>query len=674
MRYFDRDISWLQFNESVLLEAAKDKVPLYERINFLSIFSSNLDEFFRVRYPALKLSATHKADSEGQEILTRVQLTINRQQQLYGTILREQVLPALKEHNIHLYYNELPEAAHLAFIRDYFYTQALSFLQPVILQGRDKAPELQNSALYFLVSLENTAGAVQAIVNIPDAFLSRFITIPGPAPTHHILFLDDVIRYNIDKVFPGYEVISCFSIKMTRNADIDIVDENSDLFEEHLQEMIRSRELGTPTRMLYETGMPEPLLQFVADYFGIDRDSMVAGGRYHNLKDLSRLPNPVGNSLRYPARPPLAHARLSSYNSLLEAMGAGDTLLHFPYHTYSYILRFFNEAAIDPYVSEISVTLYRVAQDSFITNALISAARNGKTVTAFVELKARFDETNNLNWAKKMKAAGVRIIYSIPGIKVHAKLALVKRKQGFDTQYYGLLSTGNFNEQTARFYTDHILLTCRPELTREMDLLFAFLGARQLPAAYPYLQFSQLLVAGFNFMQRLTELVDREISHQQNGRSAGITIKLNNLQEKEAIELLYKASNAGVKVDLIIRGICCLVPGVPGRSEHITVRKLIGRYLEHSRIYAFDNGGEPDVYIGSADLMTRNIRRRVEVIAPVADTQCRRELLDVLQIQLSDNVQATNLDSTGALIPVLPEAGDTEMIAQELLYNYIEKP
>ncbi|MFA6152390.1 MAG: polyphosphate kinase 1 [Chitinophagaceae bacterium] len=667
-RYFDRDISWMQFNERVLLEAAKKSVPLYERILFLSIFSSNLDEFFKVRYPALKIAARTKLKHKEPSALQQVQDLVKNQQNSFGNILREQILPELIEQKIHLYYNENFSNGHQQFANDFFYTQALSFLQPVILNKNEPAVLLQNNGLYFIVELQNESGNTFALINIPHENLSRFIIAPQTDDTSFILFLDDIVRSNVINIFPGYTVLGCYSIKMTRSADIDIVDENSDLFEEHLLEMIDEREKGVPTRMLYESVMPKDIVAFIAQYFDIELDSLVSGGRYHNLKDLARLPNPAGNALRYPSQIPLRHAKLSNHDSIFDAVDSGDHLLHFPFHTYSYILRFFNEAAIDPFVSEISVTLYRVATDSFITNALISAAKNGKKVTAFVELKARFDENNNLNWAKKMKAAGVKIIYSIPGIKVHAKLALVKRKHNFKSKYYSLVSTGNFNEQTAKFYTDHILLTKNPVITKEIDLLFAFLSARQDPKDYSFLRFPNLMVAGFNFLDKLSNLVDREIAHHQNGHKAGIIIKLNNLEDKDAIELLYKASNAGVKVELIVRGICCLIPGVKGMSENISVRKIIGRYLEHSRVYIFENKGDKVFFIGSADLMTRNIRRRIEVITPVYHEKCKQELLDIIDLQLNDNVQAVNIDENGEII--IPKTGLKEINSQELIYEY----
>ncbi len=669
MKYFNRDINWLGFNNRVLMEADNADVPLYERIKFLSIFSSNLDEFFRVRYPALKTLDNMKEGEREKNVLKEVQDIINGQLSKYGEILTGQLLPLLSENNVHLYYKEDIAEEHKAFTTDFFYSQALSFLQPVILSDKGDKIELLNNEPYFIVNLQKDKETCYAIVNIPYEQLSRFISIPKNGNTNHIVFIDDIIRDNLSRIFPAYTINHCYSIKLTRSADIDIADEWSDLFEDQVLEMIQKREKGVPSRLLYEAGIPVDMLAFIKTYFVIAEDSMVEGGRYHNLKDLIKLPNPIGGSALYPSQPPFAHTRLGNCNSIFSAIQEGDALLHFPYHSYRYVLRFFNEAAIDPNVEEISVTLYRVASDSFITNALISAAKNGKKVTAFVELKARFDEANNLNWAKRMKAAGVRIVYSIPGIKVHAKVALVKRREGYSSKYYGLLSTGNFNESTARFYTDHVMLTADKDITTEIDLLFAYLQARQQPKSYPFLHFKHLLVAGFNFFDKLEELVNREIANHLAGKPSGITIKLNNLEEKKAIDLLYKASNAGVKVELIIRGICRLIPGVEGMSENITVQKIIGRHLEHSRVYIFENADNTEVYIGSADLMTRNIHRRIEVVFPVRDAKLKNELLEIINIQKQDNVLSVSLDRYGGMHEV---AGSAERInSQDAIYKYV---
>lgn len=677
-QYFNRDLSWLQFNYRVLQEAENTAVPLYERIRFLSIFSSNLDEFFRVRYPALvalqhidagEVLETIEEDADPQ-LLATIQQTIHIQQEHFGRILTQQLLPALLQENIHLYYKESLAQEHTAFVNDFFRTRILSYLQPVLLNEETQVT-LQNNALYFLVSLDEPSGNTFAILNIPEAAVSRFIQLPQLNGQDSILFLDDAIRENIQLVFPGKKITGCYSIKMTLNGDVSIRNESSDLFEDEIMQMVSARETSLPTRFLYEAGMPEQAQAFIRNYFGLTNAEMIEGGRYHNMKDLADLPNPVGKKLRYAPMPPLPHPFLKTQSSVFDAISQQDILVHLPYQSYEYILRFFNEASIDPDVQEIYVTLYRVAADSQIASTLISAAKNGKKVTAFVELKARFDEANNLNWAKKMKAAGVRIVYSIPGMKVHAKLALVKRKKNWKSEYYALLATGNFNEQTARFYTDHVMMTCNKELTEEVDLLFAYLPARTQPEAYSFIQFNKLMVARFNMETRFRELVHREIAHKQAGRAAKITIKLNNLQEKGMINLLYEASNAGVQIDLIVRSICCLVPGVPGMSENITVRRIVDRYLEHARVFIFQNGGEEEIYLGSADWMVRNIFRRIESVFPLTQENLKKELREIISIQMRDNTQARMITRTNEM--VMPSFSPPAIAAQQAIYEFLQE-
>lgn len=673
-RYFNRDICWLGFNQRVLLEARNPRVPLYERFRFLSIFSSNLDEFFRVRYPGLlalhRLSGTQEEQAENDRLLRTIQKKVDKLQEEFGDILAVELLPSLGGYGLHLYYREELRKEHEAYVSDLFYTKVLSFLQPVILAGENEIT-LQNNALYFVLQLSAPdGGKYYGLLNIPAGHLHRFVLIPGNGGLQHILFLDDVIRYNIGKAFPGYEVESCYCIKMTRNADINLADEWGEL-EEQIRQMILAREGGAPTRFLYEGGMPEDMQRFIMQYFGLDEQELIEGSRYHNLKDLADLPDPGEKLPRYPLQIPLEHPQLKSFDSIWDAVKTSDILLHLPYQSYNYILRFFNEAAIDPGVVEIAVTLYRIATDSHIANALISAAKNGKNVTVIVELKARFDEANNLNWAKKMKTAGVRIVYSIPRMKVHAKMALVKRKQGWKAEYLGLLSTGNFNESTARFYTDHLLLTANKDITREIDLLFAYLLSRNQPEDYGFMHFDQLMVARFNMMHRLKALIQRETTHKKNGGEARIILKLNNLQEKELINSLYEASNAGVEIILIVRGICCLVPGVKRMSEHITVRRIVDRYLEHGRIFVFHNAGDTEIFMGSADLMDRNLHRRIEVLFPLQEKELKKEILELVELQLRDNTQVVMLDDQGEMQAVSPQAGEQLLRSQEAAYHYL---
>lgn len=671
-QYFNRDISWLQFNYRVLQEAENTRVPVYDRIRFLSIFSSNLDEFFRVRYPAL-IALQESAELPPEErtdaaLLQEIQKIVHQQQEHFGRILTQQLLPELQKENIHLYYNEPIAPAHEKQINDLFHTRILSYLQPTYLQEQEPTA-LHNNGLYFIIQLQDGDGLNYAVLNIPQEFIGRFVQLPELDGKHQIIFIDDVIRQNIHYAFPGKQVKSVYSFKMTLNGDVGLQDEMSAELETEIQEMISKRETSLPTRFLYESGMSEEVRAFIKSYFHLTDAELVAGGRYHNLKDLADLPNPKGKSLYYAPMKPLAHPVLKDNPSVLAAIEEQDLLVHLPYQSYDYILRFFNEAAIDPDVTEIYVTLYRVAADSQIASTLISAAKNGKKVTAFVELKARFDEANNLNWAKKMKAAGVRIVYSIPNMKVHAKLALIKRKQGWESKYYALLATGNFNERTARFYTDHVLMTADKEITQDVDLLFAYLPARQQPEAYSFLHFQQLMVARFNMQDRFEEMIEREIAHHRAGRNAQITIKLNNLQEKEMINALYKASNAGVKINLIVRSICCLVPGVPGMSENITVRRIVDRYLEHARVFIFENGGAEEIYLGSADWMVRNLHRRIESVFPLKEETLKQEIREIIRLQLADNVQARMIGSDGEMS--VPQTGGEKIAAQETIYQYL---
>ncbi|GAB3221683.1 polyphosphate kinase 1 [Spirosoma arcticum] len=685
--YFNRDLSWLHFNKRVLREAANPAVPLYDRIRFLAIFSSNLDEFFRVRMSALLVisdlndgAALDRADAY---LLADVQAMVQRCQEEFGRLLRDQILPQLVQQRVHLYYNEPLLPAHQPAVTDYFFSRVLAFLQPVWLDETHSASiQLPDNALCFIVSLVSIANPDQtryALLPIPRQNLPRFFELPASADGHHLLFLDDVIRQQLPTIFPDFTIQGCYGIKINRNADVSIADEFSGEMDANVAWMVDQRSAGVPTRFLYDATMPPDLLDFLTRYFGLTRPELIAGGRYHSLSDLSDLPNPVGRSLTYPSRLPIAYPALQGDASIFTQIDQRDYLLHLPYHSYNPVLRFFNEAAIDPDVREIYVTLYRVASESAIVNALISAAHNGKQVTVFVELKARFDETNNLKWGKRMKAAGVRLIYSIPALKVHAKTALVKRQRGWRSEQYGLLATGNFNEGTARFYTDHVLLTSHSGLTQELDLLFAYLQSREQPAQYAFLPFQHLLVAQFNLVDRFLGLIDREIANHRARQPARITIKLNNLQEKTMIDKLYEASRAGVRVELIVRAICTLVPGVPRQSEHITVRRIVDRYLEHGRVFIFHNGGNPETYLGSADWMNRNLHRRIEVCFPVYDVALQTQIRQLIDFQLADNTQAQVLGSTTDKAPVADDSpaeleastNRSPVRSQEAIYGWL---
>ncbi|HTE01279.1 MAG TPA: polyphosphate kinase 1 [Mucilaginibacter sp.] len=673
--FFDRDLSWLMFNRRVLEEAERDSVPLMERIRFLSIYSSNLDEFYRVRIPVMR--AFNVLEEKGKSIgadhystasnLYKAQQEVAEQQQKFGSILRDKLLPLLNKEKIKLFYNEsLPPFMQTA-ATSWFFNEVLGYLQPQHLGNGSPDFYPENNKLYFLIFLRPDDGTEKIVIlNIPSDKLPRFYTLTN-ADGRFILFLDDIIRYNLDKLFPGETVNGCFSFKITRDAELDLKDEYEGDTADLIEKQLSKRDLGLATRFLHQPGIPLRYLHTAARQLGLDDNGIVEGGIYHNLKDLSALPVKDA-ALQYDKWPAL-NTQLPVNSFLLDHLKEKDMIVHTPYQSYSPVLRFFNEAATHPDVTEIYVTLYRIANDSRIANALISAAKNGKKVKVLVELKARFDEANNIKWAKRMKAAGVEIIYSVTALKVHAKVALVKRREGLREQYYGLLATGNFNEGTAAFYTDHILMTSSPKLLREMELIFIFLAKRKKPVQADHISFEHLLVSQFNLQTRFFELIDREIANAGKGLPAGITIKLNNLEERKLISKLYEASIAGVKISLIVRSICCVVAGIKGLSENITVTRIVDRYLEHGRIFIFNNNNDPEVFMGSADWMNRNIYRRIEVCFPVYNQEIKKQIIAITQLQLRDNTQAVWIDSEMNNVPKHSSKGEQPVQSQKEIYN-----
>ena len=670
--FFNRDLSWLKFNERILMEAERKEIPLLERIKFLSIFSSNLDEFYRVRMPVLlaleKLSNKRNNDIHLEEnLLQTANELVAAQQQRYGQALKSDIIPALRRNHIQLVYSsEIPDAVKTDLKR-YFLSQVLAFLQPVYLNSNTQFFP-NNNELYFLITLKQHNQQQAIILNIPSMELPRFSKIVTGSETV-VVFLDDIIREHLPFIFPEAEIQGCFSFKVTRDAEIDLKDEYSGSLSEQLEKQLLKRDLGLATRFLHQPGIPVQVIELLKSTFNLKKANMVEGGQYHNLKDLMSFPV-SSDQLSNDKWTKICNTD-GLKSTLNQAISRQDLMVHTPYQSYDAVLRFFNEAAIDVHTVEIYVTLYRVASDSKIVNALISAARNGKKVTVLVELKARFDEANNLKWAKKMKEAGVEIIYSVTALKVHAKVALAKRLVNGRMQYSGLFATGNFNESTAAFYTDHILMTSHKEMLREVELLFIFLAKRVKPGAPNLIPFKHLLVAQFNLQERFLELIDREINNAKNGKQASITIKMNNLEEKVLINKLYEASEAGVKIDMIVRSICRLVPGVKGMSENIRIKRIVDRYLEHGRIFIFHNSGKEEVYLGSADWMNRNIYRRIEVCFPVYDPKIKQEILEIIEIQKQDTMQAVVLDENMNNIPLEKDAA--AIASQFEIYQYLKE-
>ncbi len=674
-KYFDRDISWLSFNYRVLMEAANKDVPLYERIKFLAIYSSNLDEFFRVRVAALrsivdidKKKINKRFNKKPRKVLEKILQEVNKQLEEFGAIKRDVILPELKRNGIVLYRNEAVLPEHKDVIAHYFKSKVLSYLRPIVMTTpKSKAPYLDNRALYFAIDLiDGDQNQHYAHLKIPSESLPRFVSLPQIDGNYYYIAIDDIIRENIDFLFNGYKVNGCYAIKLNRDADLNIDDEYSGDLVKKIRKQIDKRNLGVPSRFLYDKSMPSEMLQYLVETFMLSEEDIVPGGRYHNMNDLMELENPLAPKFENEPLTPLRLSTMENGKSIFEIIDQGDIMLHFPYQSYDYVLRFFNEAALDPTVEEIKATFYRIASNSFISNALISAANNGKKVTVFVEIKARFDEHNNLLWAEKMKKAGIDIIYSIPGLKVHAKVALVKRRLNNTIANYGFFGTGNFNEKTASIYADNALLSKHNDLTNELDALFNYLANKEQPGT-----FKHLLVSQFNIVDEIKSLVDFEISQAQKGKPAYIMLKLNNLQDDVMIDKLYDASRAGVKVDLIVRAICCLKPGVKGMSDNITVRRIVDRYLEHSRVYMFQHGGKEKIYLGSADWMKRNLYRRVEVVYPLINKAAREEIKKMIEIQLADNTKACLLDNKLNNRPIRNKKPKIQ--AQIDYYNWLKK-
>ncbi len=679
--YANRELSWLSFNHRVLEEAADESVPLYERIRFLAIYASNLEEFFRVRVASLrKLATLNKAglkrlDFDPARLIAGIHEVVTRQHHEFEAIFRKSILPQLRQKDIVLYQGEPFPEKHQKEMVHFFKSKILSYLQPLFLDDKKgKAPFLDNDALYLVICLrqkEKPSSAddtVMAYLNIPARQLGRFIRLSPVKGKHYFVCIEDIVRQNLHTIFPGYVVADHYCIKLDRSGELGIEDEYEGDLVQKIKEHLPKRAHGEPTRFQYEEGMPAGMLKSLRQNFGLQPEDMVPGGRYLNLDDLMKLPNPLSPRLEYEPMPPIGKRELDATESIFESIRRKDYILHFPYHSYDYVLRFFNEAAIDPCVREVKVTLYRIAANSLIANALISAARNGKKVTVFVEVKARFDEANNLRWAGQMEAAGINIIYSIPGLKVHAKIALVRRiTPDGKTQGFAYMGTGNFNERTASIYADDGLFTTHSGIVLELQRVFNHLAGTQ-----PAMKFRHLLVAQFNLQDRFLELLDREIDLARAGKPARIVIKLNNLEEKVMIDKLYQASEAGVQVDLLIRGICCLIPGRKGLSENITVTRIVDRFLEHSRIFWFHNNGREEFYLSSADWMKRNLYKRIEVGFPVYDVTVREELKQMLLLQLEDSQKARHLDASHHSKPA-SGPGKKRVRAQTDFYEWLKE-
>lgn len=673
--YTDRDLSWLSFNRRVLEETYFDDLKVFDKIKFLAIHGSNLDEFARVRLASLEDIVKSGLDStqlDYARTLTLARQEVYQQSIESRKIMEEKVMPELEANGIHLYTGqEDVNDVHRDEVMHIFLSKVLSYLQPVIALPK-KEHFLEDRMLYFLIHVNagHRLEDLKIILNIPSNNLPRFYSLSPTEQGSFIIYLDDIIRIGVQALFKHFTFMGFYSIKINRDADLHLEAEQSEqegqeVFVDLLERGLDMRKKGAPSRFQYDVDMPIQLVDFCREYFRLEEGEMLPVSRYLSTSDFFRFPNPKGSSLNQATWPALRHPSLSLFGNYFEAIAAKDIILHFPYQTYDYVLVFFNLAVLDRDVTEIMATFYRVAQDSHIVNALISAARNGKKVKAFVELKARFDEANNIYWAKQMADAGVEITYSIPGIKVHAKAALIKKREHGVEKKYAFFGTGNFNEKTAGIYSDMGLLTSDSGLCDELESVFLYLYKRLQPPS-----FQHLLVSQFGSLEKILWLIDREITAKKEGRPSGIAIKVNNLEDREVINKLYEASQAGVEVKLCVRSICCLKPGVMGLSEHIELVRVVGRYLEHARVFMFMNDGQHEVYMGSADLMSRNLRHRVEVVFPVRDPEVKKQVIDFMEIQFQPSTKTQWLYSD--LKPKKWETDVKQYCAQEAFYKYLK--
>lgn len=673
----DRETSWLQFAGRVLQEAADPAVPLFERLFFCGIFSSNLDEYFRVRVASLRTllrmgrGDRAKLGIDPNRLLHDIHRIVVDQQERYGGILGS-LFRELESAGVHRVDEVTVDPSHHEFLRHTFDERVREHIVPLPLDGGDEPPFLKNNTIYLVVELWESAleqfrswTPSYVLIEVPTSAVGRFITLPPRDGRHEVMFLDDLIRFNLSSVFPDHEVGRSYAVKLTRDAELHLDDEFEGDLVEAIRNSLKKRETGVPSRFLYDMRMPYVLIHRLQHGLGLAEEDLVLGARYHNLSDYTGFPRFDRVELSYPSWPPLPHPVLDRVPSVMAAVRARDQVVHTPYQSFDHFVRFLEEAAADPEVRELWLTVYRVAKDSSVLGALIRAAESGKRVTVFMEVQARFDEESNLHWADRLKAAGVRTLYSMKGLKVHAKVALVLRGDGDARGRYAYIGTGNFNEKTARMYTDHGIFTCDERITRDVEQVFQFLAGDVAEPATEH-----LLVSPFSLRDGFDRLIEHEAQRAAAGLPSGITLKMNALEDPRIIGRLYDASVAGVPIDIIVRGICRLIPGVPGQSETIRVRSILDRYLEHARLYRFHHDGEELIYMASADWMKRNLSRRVEVALPVYDPEIRRQLGRVLEIQLADDVKARRIDAVGTNDYVRGN-GAASVRAQEAFRDYL---
>jgi len=670
--YINRELSWLQFNARVLQEASDENVPLIERLRFLGIFSNNLDEFFKVRYATVKrIDEAGKAGKnqlggiKASDLLDIITKTVIKQQTESLNILSA-IQTKLKAEGIFIVKENQISASQKKFIKNYFIQNVSPALVTIILNDEIRIPNLKDSAAYLAIkmSLENEKNQY-ALIEISKN-MDRFVVLPKERNKNSIIMLDDLLRYCLDDIFNifDYKTISAHMIKITRDAELDLESDLSKSFMEKISDSVKDRQDGEPVRFVYDKTIDKSTLFFLMEKMGIQSsDSIIPGGRYHNRRDYMSFPSLGRTDLLYNKIIALPVKDLSLETSIFKAIAKKDYLQYTPYHTFAYTVKFLREAALDPNVKTIKITIYRLAQISHVASSLINAAINGKKVTVSMEIQARFDEQANIDYAEQMQREGVKLIFGVQGLKVHCKMCLIEREENNKLVRYGFISTGNFNESTARIYTDYTLFTANQKILKDISKLFHFFSVN-----YKVYRYKHIITSPHYTRNSFFNLIDNEIKNKKDGKPAYIRLKMNSISSYKMIDKLYEASSAGVKIEMIVRGICCLVPGVKGMSENITVVSIIDKFLEHTRLYVFCNNNEPNVYISSADWMTRNIENRVEVSCPILDKNIKNELIDTFNICWKDNVKSRILDKTQTNAYKLNK--NKKIRAQFETYNY----
>lgn len=674
----NRELSWLAFNERVLQEAMDPNVPLIERFRFLGIYSNNQDEFFKVRVATIKRmidvaeKVSNKSGKKPRKILSDIQKKViqlrDKFEQTYASLIKELAL-----HNIQILDEKKLNAEQAEYVRTYFQEEVLSVITPVMLHNVKKFPQLRDKSIYLAIRMTSSDSSVEqeyALIEIPADEIGRFVVLPPADKQGYIILLDDVIRFCLNDIFDifRYNRFEAFTIKLTRDAELDIDNDLSKSFLEKIDSSVRERKKGQPVRFVYDGEMPEDFLDYFRSTLKLDNeDNIIPGGRYHNFKDYMKFPNMGLKNLEYKPTPAISHPDIKPHKSILQVLQKKDILLHVPFQKFDHYINLLREAAIDPNVVSISISLYRVASNSRVINALISAAMNGKKVTVIIELQARFDEKSNIFWARSLEEAGARVLFGLPGLKIHAKLSLITRREDKKLVRYASVGTGNFHEGTAQVYSDLSLLTSDPRITSEVNKVFNFFDT-----TYKTFKYKHLLVSPLYMRNRLMAMIENEIRNAREGKDACITLKINSLVDEDLIWKLYQANNAGVRIKAIIRGMCSLIPGVPGQSENIEVISIVDKFLEHSRIFVFCNNNEEKYYISSADLMPRNLDHRIEVACPIYDPALQMEIRDILEIQMKDNVKARIIDESQENRYRKSETG-RQVQSQMELYKYYQQ-